>query len=251
MIEIIVIWRLVVHIGNDAAQKGLKKLWYQIMAVLLWLCGEFIGGMLGNVIFGTNSSFWPIYVLALLGALMGVTIAFVVIRLVPNQESFSNNNDNEVKQEISPSEKFGRSNWIPILVIVLAVSCLCISFGVAFIDQMRSRTPQINTSNPIIGVEVDSSGQIIRPINEISSKANAIYFSFNFNNPSGREMPITFDWYIDEHIAYSFEKTFSQGQVVVSLDRNEIGLSEFNKGNYKVITHIGESFLTSAKFVVK
>ena len=53
------------------------------------------------------------------------------------------------------------------------------------------------------------------------------------------------------NFAYSFEKTLGQGQVVVALDRNEFGMSEFNKGNYEVVAHIGELFLTSAKFVVK
>jgi hypothetical protein len=55
MIEIIVIWRLIVYIGRLAEQKGLKKLGYQLMAVLLWLCGEISGGIVGGAILGTNS----------------------------------------------------------------------------------------------------------------------------------------------------------------------------------------------------
>jgi len=245
MIEIIVIWRLAVHIGKEAAQKGLKKLGYQIMAVLLWVCGELVGGILGSVIFGANSSLW-IYGMALLGALAGAGIAFLVMRLVPSPELIPSQNYNEI-----PVGKFRRSGWFPALVSFLAVTCLCAGFGVAFVSQMRSVVQQMDASNPMIGVEIDSVGQIVRPVDEISSKANTIYFGFNFEIPQGGEMPITFDWYIDGHPAYSLERTFGQGQVVIALDRKEFGMSEFNKGNYQVVAHIGELFLTSAEFVVK
>lgn len=251
MLEIIIVWRLAKHIGILATQKSLKKLGYQIMAVLLWLCGEFFGGILGNIIFGANGSFWLKYVAALFGAIAGAGIAFLVMRLLPKQELPSNSSDTEKKQETSPMKKFGRSVWVPILVILLAFSCLCTGFGGALIIQMRSVVQQIHASNPVIGIKINSSGRIIQPVNEFSSKENAVYFGFNYEIPQGGELPITFDWYIDGHIAYSFEKTLGQGQVVVALDRNEFGMSEFNKGNYEVVAHIGELFLTSAKFVVK
>lgn len=251
MIEIIVIWRLAVRIGNEAAQKGLKKLGYQIMAVLLWVCGELTGGILGSVIFGSDSSLW-IYGMALLGALAGAGLAFLVMRLVPQPESFPSQKDNEVIAEIRPANKFRRSGWLPILASLLAVTCLCAGLGIVFIAQMRSLVQQINASNPVIGIEIDGTGQIVQPVYEISSKASAIYFGFTFEIPPGREMPITIDWYIDGHPAYSLERTLSQGQVVVALDRKELlGGSEFNKGNYQVVAHIGELFLTSAEFVVK
>jgi len=251
MLEIIIIWRLAVNIGNSAEQKGLKKIGYQIMAVLLWLCGEFLGGILGYAFLGSEGSFWLKYIMALVGAIAGAAIAFLVMRFIPKQETVPNQNDGGVNKEASPVKKVGRSNWVPAIVVLLAVTCLCSGFGVAFIAQMRSMVQQIHANNPVIGIKVDNSGQITQPVNEISSKENAIYFGFYFEIPQGGEMPITFDWYIDGHIAYSFEKTLGQGQVVVALDRKEFGMSEFNKGNYEVVAHIGELFLTSAKFVVK
>jgi hypothetical protein len=251
MIEIIIILILARHIGNAAADKGLKKLGYQIMAVVLWLSGEIFGGMLGSVIFGSNSSFWLRYSTALLGAIAGAAIAFLVLKLVPEQESLVSQNDIEVKKEVPPAKKFGRSVWIPVLVSFLAVTCLCAGVGVGFILQMRSVVQQIHASHPIIGVEIDSTGQIVQPVNEVSSKENAIYFSFVFDIPQGEEMPVTFDWYFDDQLAYSFDKTLGQGTVVVSMDREELGMPEFNKGNYKVVAHIGELFLTSSEFVVK
>jgi hypothetical protein len=155
-------------------------------------------------------------------------------------------------EQVPPVNKFRRSSWLPALVSLLAVMCLCAGFGVAFIIQMRSVVNQIDASNPVIGIELDSTGQIVQPVHEISSKASAIYFGFSFEIPRGGEMPITFDWYIDGHPAYSLERTLGQGQVVVALDRKELlGRSEFNKGNYQVVAHIGELFLTSAEFVVK
>lgn len=251
MLEIIIIWRLAVNIGNSAEQKGLKKIGYQIMAVLLWLCGEFLGGILGYAFWGSESSFWLRYAMALAGAIAGAAIAFLVMRFIPKQEIAPNQNDSVASKETSPVKKFGRSNWVPAIVVLLAVICLCAGFGVAFIAQMRSMVQQIHANNPVIGIKVDNSGQIAQPVNEISSKENAIYFGFYFEIPQGGEIPITFDWYIDGHIAYSFEKILDQGQVVVALDRKEIGMSEFNKGNYEVVARIGELFLTSAKFVVK
>jgi hypothetical protein len=249
MLEIILIWRLAVNIGNGAEQKGLKKIGYQIMAVLLWLCGEFLGGILGYAFFGSESSFWLRYVMALIGAIAGAAIAFLVMRFIPKQAIIPVQNDSEVHKEASPIKKFGRSNWVPAIVVLLAVICLCAGFGVAVIAQTRSMVQQIHASNPIIGIEVDNSGQITQPVNEISSKANAIYFGFNFEIPQGGEMPVTFDVYIDGQMAYTYSKTLGQGQVVVPLEKYE--LREFNKGNYKVIAHIGELLLTSAEFVVK
>ena len=116
---------------------------------------------------------------------------------------------------------------------------------------MRGLAQQIHANKPTVGIEIGNDGLITQPVKEISAKANAIYFGFDFEAPQDGEMPVTFDWYIDGNIAYSFSKTLNRGQVVVALDRKELGISKFNMGNYEVVAHIGELFLTSATFVVK
>ena len=128
MLEIIIIWRLVVTIGNLAEQKGLKKIGYQIMAVVLWLSGESFGGILASSIFGTRGSFWPSYLVALVGAVLGACVAFLVMKLIPEQRPAPAPTETNFTQETSTSQGFGRSVWIPVLVILVALSCLCISF---------------------------------------------------------------------------------------------------------------------------
>jgi len=85
MLEIFLVWRLAVRIGNQAAQKGFKKFGYQLMLVVLWICGELLSGVLGYVILGEANSFWITYILALLGAAFGAGIAFLIMRLLPKQ----------------------------------------------------------------------------------------------------------------------------------------------------------------------
>lgn len=251
MIEIIVIWRLVVYIGKIAAQKGLKKPRYQVMAVLLWICGELLGSILSNIILGNSGSFWLIYGMALIGAVAGAGIAFLIMKFLPNQHVVLGSVESENKQETPPVQKFGRSIWVPVITILLAISCLCVAFGGAVVFQTRSLVQQIQASNPVIGIKIDSNGQITQPIKEISANENAIYFGFDYYAPLGGESPVAFDWYIDGNIAYSFSKTLNRGYVTVALDRKEFGLPEFNKGNYEVKAHIGDLLLTSASFVVK
>jgi hypothetical protein len=254
MIEIIVIWRLAVFIGRAANQKGLKKTRYQIMAVLLWLCGELLGVLLGYVIFAGKSSFWPFYIMALIGGITGAVLAFLIMRLLPNQITLSSSSGAVNTQEISSTQKFGRSLWIPGMVIFVAVSCLCIVFGgtVFLVRNIAQQIQEIRASNPVIGIEISNDGSIKQSVSEISSMTDAIYFGFYYENQLASEMPVTFDWYIDGNLAISFSKKLNTGQVVVALDRNELyGTSPFNNGNYEVKARIGEKVLTSSSFVVK
>lgn len=242
MIEIIIIWRLAVYIGNDAAQKGLKKLGYQVMAILLWICGEVIGAALGNIIFGTESSLWPRYVATLLGGIAGAGIAFLVMRLVPNQETV---------QVSSPAKKFGRSGWMPALVVLAAFSCLCVAVGATFFIQIRSVMQQVHATNPKIGTGLNSDGQIAQSVTEVPSDTEVIYMSFYFNMPVDKVMAVGVDWSINGQLAYSFTENIREGQVVTKLDRTQLGLSEFPKGKYEVNVHIATFYLVSAPFVVK
>ena len=254
MLEIIILWRLAVYIGRSAAQKGLKKTRYQIMAVLLWICGELLGALLGEVIFGSQDSFWFIYIPALIGAITGAGLAFLIMKLLPDQIASADPLGLVNPQEVSTAQKFGRSIWIPGTVIVLAVSCLCITFGgvCLLVGNIAQQVQGIQGSNPVIGTEIGNDGSITRPVSEIPAMTDAVYFGFYYENPLVDNTSVTFDWYIDGNLAITFSEEIKNGQVVVALDRKELyGKSPFNKGNYEVKAHIGEKFLTSASFVVK
>lgn len=250
MLEIILIWRLAVYIGNQASQKGLKKGRYQLMAVLLWIIGEFTGGIVALAIFGESGSLWLRYAFALLGAIIGAGITFAVAKLLPSQIASEVEGLFGAKDETNSIQKFGRSVWFPILIIVLAFSCLCVAAGGTFVVLMRTTVQQLQAVNLIIGSELDANNQVIQST-EISSKAESIYLSFYFSSPDNVETLVEFDWFVNEQPSFSFSENLMQGQTIVKLDRNQLGLSEFPKGDYVVNIHIGYMFLASTSFSVK
>lgn len=70
MIEIIALIILTGQIGKLAAQKGLKPGKWKLYTVLAWIAGEFLGAIIGVLIFGTDNIFSVIMV-ALAGAITG------------------------------------------------------------------------------------------------------------------------------------------------------------------------------------
>lgn len=54
MLEIIILYFLCKHIGKLALSKGLKPLPWKIYTILAWIAAEFIGVILGAVLFGIN-----------------------------------------------------------------------------------------------------------------------------------------------------------------------------------------------------
>jgi hypothetical protein len=252
MVEIIVIWRLTVYIGNIAKQKGVKKIGYQVMAVLLWICGELVGGMLGTIIFGAESSFWLRYVIALIGAVGGAGIAFLIMRFIPNQETVLYPDQTETEQVSSPAKKFGRSQWIPALVGIVTLSCIClVGVWAVFSAQVRSLAQQIRATDPIIGTKLNAEGQIAQALIEIPSQTEAIYMSFYFYIPVDQVTEITFDWSINGQPTFSTTENVRNGPVITKLDRAQLGLPEFAKGNYTVNVRMGTFYLVSTSFIVK
>lgn len=247
MLEIIAIWWLAVYIGNLATLKGLKKRRYQVMMILLWICCEFIGIAVGFVLFGGDELPWQMYALALLGASAGAGIAILIMKILPARDASAST----IEPDAPPLQKFGQSIWIPVIMVLLGFCCLCAACSIATTLQVSRDSSLYKATNPIIGIELSNAGQISRQVNEISSNEKAIFFGFYLETPPRvREVPVKFDWYINGNIAYSFSKDFGQGTVVVVLDREELGMSEFNEGNYEVVARLGDKILTSAKFVV-
>jgi len=90
------------------------------MAIVLWVSGELFGAILGNVVLGADGSFWLNYVLALLGAIIGAGIAFLIMHLLPSQGIIKVNS----QQEIPCIQKISRSGCIPVSIIVLSIFCV-------------------------------------------------------------------------------------------------------------------------------
>ncbi|MEO5783292.1 MAG: hypothetical protein ABIQ07_08485 [Ginsengibacter sp.] len=73
MLEIIALIFLAKQIGNIASAKGLKPGLWKLYFVLAWIAGEFIGAIIGIMIFGTHN-FISIELVAVAGAVTGYVI---------------------------------------------------------------------------------------------------------------------------------------------------------------------------------
>jgi uncharacterized membrane protein len=73
MIEVIALILLTAEMGRIASRKGLKPGRWQLYTILAWLAGEFVGILVGIMIFGTNNLVSVILV-ALAGAITGYLI---------------------------------------------------------------------------------------------------------------------------------------------------------------------------------
>jgi hypothetical protein len=73
MIEIIALILLAKEIGKIAADKGLKPGTWKLYMVLAWIAGEFVGALIGILIFGTNNII-SIELVAVAGAVTGYVI---------------------------------------------------------------------------------------------------------------------------------------------------------------------------------
>ena len=89
MLEIIVVFVLARKIGKIVADKGRKRIGYQLMLVGFWLGGEFMGALVGAFIQAASGGpaarefSWPVYICALLGAATGAGIAFAIANSLP------------------------------------------------------------------------------------------------------------------------------------------------------------------------
>jgi len=253
MIELIIVWRLAVHIGRLANRKGLKKLRYQVMLVLLWLCGELLGAIGARTILELRATepFCLTYLVALLGAAVGGATAFLVVHLLP-AAPLPTTDECSPGPEVPATKNFARSGWVPAIVILLAFSCvLCGGLAGFTLVSTRSAIQQIHASIPIVGSQLTSTGEIPHPTSRIESKAKVIYLSFYCDIPEGRELPATVDWVVDGQLAYTTSQVLTRGPVIVALDRIEMGVSEFPKGEYVAAVHSGHMPLTSVSFRIE
>lgn len=73
MLEIIALIFLAKQIGSIAATKGLKPGLWKLYFVLAWIAGEFVGAIIGIMIFGTGNII-SIELVAVAGAVTGYVI---------------------------------------------------------------------------------------------------------------------------------------------------------------------------------
>jgi hypothetical protein len=89
MLEIIILYRLCQRIGQLARAKGRSGNGYQLLLVVLWFGGEFVGAFITTgilfVLYGERAEGMLLYVygVALLGAAVGASIVFQIVRGLP------------------------------------------------------------------------------------------------------------------------------------------------------------------------
>ena len=74
MIEIIILIFLAKEIGRLALQKGLKANWWKFYLVIGWILGEFIGMIIGIMIFGQEN----LVSVVLVGIAVAVSSYFII-----------------------------------------------------------------------------------------------------------------------------------------------------------------------------
>ena len=90
MIEIIVVYFLCKGLGKIVRAKGRKPLWLQVMLVVSWFGGEFVGAFIGAIGYvvmtgdDTGELHPSVYLFALLGAALGAGFCFLVAYLLPD-----------------------------------------------------------------------------------------------------------------------------------------------------------------------
>ena len=83
MLEIIALIFLTREIGKIAADKGLKPGTWKIYTVLAWIAGDFIGAIIGVLIFGTSNIF-SIELVAIAGAVTGYVVLKANLKKKPD-----------------------------------------------------------------------------------------------------------------------------------------------------------------------
>jgi hypothetical protein len=83
MLEIIALIFLAKQVGKIAADKGLKPGTWKLYLILAWLAGEFVGAIIGILIFGT-ANIISVELVAVAGAVTGYVILKATLSKKPD-----------------------------------------------------------------------------------------------------------------------------------------------------------------------
>ena len=83
MLEIIALIFLAKEIGKIAAAKGLKPGTWKLYLILAWIAGEFVGAIIGIMIFGTNNII-SVELVAVAGAVTGYVVLKANLKKKPD-----------------------------------------------------------------------------------------------------------------------------------------------------------------------
>lgn len=84
MIELIILYKLCVRIGEAAREKGRRADRYQRMLIVFWIVGEFgtmlLAGAVRVLVFGeVSGSMWLVYSAGIVGGFVGAALAFHIV----------------------------------------------------------------------------------------------------------------------------------------------------------------------------
>lgn len=80
MIEIIALYYFAKNIGQIVEAKGHRGTWYKVLAVVMWFGGEFVGAIVGAILFGQEGGQCAAYLFALLGAAMSAGTVYLIAK---------------------------------------------------------------------------------------------------------------------------------------------------------------------------
>lgn len=86
MLEIILLFKMCKRIGESARLKQRRAFNYQLLLILCWFAGEFIGAVLFLTLLSSDHGEPPIlfcYIGALMGAVVGTWFAFRIVAAIP------------------------------------------------------------------------------------------------------------------------------------------------------------------------
>ena len=92
MLEIILLYFLCKSLGSMLREKGRNPLAFQILLVLFWFGGEFMGGVVAAIVHAARYGDGPqelglgVYLFALVGAACGAGLWFLVAGLMPPKQ---------------------------------------------------------------------------------------------------------------------------------------------------------------------
>ena len=248
MLEIYFIWRLVVHIGKLATEKGLKKFRFQLMVVLLWLSLETTAITIGMTFLKIEGYRCLISLIGLTGGLIGAGLSLLIMRLIPGENGDRQTDLSANHEETEDKRKFGMSFWIPFIAIIAAITACGVSCGIAIVSEL---TEEIRAVNGVIGIELDESENIVQYQGPIPSDTEIIYFGCDLENPFNHHISITVYWFLDGYIEYYSTDQMPGGKFIAPLDRYILDIPEFKTGTYEIKIYSNELFLISETFDIK